>query len=201
MAWKRSRGRPGDSVIARPPSPSPDLDRLVDEGMMIARSALRMSAKNHLIVAALRSPDDFDEAALLERVRDDAAALAEEKDTEAGRLEGIAGKAAKRSGRASFHDDYRRQDVRALGLREQVNTEMARRLRALVEADEDLRELLSVARESALDDMLQARLVAAIPFHLDPDYLVERGQRLETLTRDLSILYRRQKARLGDRID
>jgi hypothetical protein len=180
--------------------PPEEVDRLVDEGMMIVRSALRMSAKNRLIMQVLGSGDVFDEDALIAAVRLDAESLAAQKSEEASRLEGVVTKAAKKPGRATYHDDYRRQDVRALTLREQVGRQTARRLRDLSADDSTLRELIHSARESALDDVIQARLSAVMPYRRDPDYRRERNERMRALTDDLAVLRRRQKARLGDRI-
>lgn len=177
-----------------------EVERLVDEGMMIVRSALRMSAKNRLIMQVLGAGEAFDEDALVDAVRTDARALAEEKSEEAERLEVVATKAAKKPGRATFHDDYRRQDVRALTLRERVGRETARRLHELGDDDAALLDLIHSARESALDDVIQARLSAVMPYRRDPLYRRERSERMRALADDLAVLHRRQKARLGDRI-
>ncbi len=180
--------------------PAEEVDRLVDEGMLIVRSALRMSAKNRLIMQVLGAGETFDEDALIEEVRADARSLAEEKSDEAERLEVVATKAAKKPGRATFHDDYRRQDVRALTLRERVGRETARRLYELGDDDTALRDLIHSARESALDDVIQARISAVMPYRRDPAYRRERNERMRALADDLAVLRRRQKARLGDRV-
>lgn len=180
--------------------PAEEVDRLVDEGMLIVRSALRMSAKNRLIMQVLGAGETFDEDALIEEVRADARSLAAEKSDEAERLEVVATKAAKRPGRATFHDDYRRQDVRALTLRERVGRETARRLYELGDDDKALRDLIHSARESALDDVIQARISAVMPYRRDPAYRRERNERMRALADDLAVLRRRQKARLGDRV-
>ncbi len=180
--------------------PAEEVDRLVDEGMLIVRSALRMSAKNRLIMQVLGAGETFDEDALIEEVRADARSLAEEKSDEAERLEVVATKASKKPGRATFHDDYRRQDVRALTLRERVGRETARRLYELGDDDTALRDLIHSARESALDDVIQARISAVMPYRRDPAYRRERNERMRALADDLAVLRRRQKARLGDRV-
>lgn len=193
---KAAKKRPDSSVDV----PTEEVERLVDEGMLIVRSALRMSAKNRLIMQVLGAGETFDEAALIEELRADARSLAEEKSEEAERLEAVATKAAKKPGRATYHDDYRRQDVRALILRERVGRETARRLHEFGEDDQALRDLMHSARDAALDDVIHARISAVMPYRRDPAYRRERAERMRALADDLSVLRRRQKARLGDRI-
>lgn len=50
----------------RPPEPVPDapIERVVEEGVLIARNAVRMAVKNRIIVDAARDHLDFDDGAL-----------------------------------------------------------------------------------------------------------------------------------------
>ena len=66
MRWKRRKGLPKWKPYVAPPMPEPiSVERAVEEGALIARSALATAARNHVILTAVRDglPFDRDEVA------------------------------------------------------------------------------------------------------------------------------------------
>src|SRR5690606_38832822 len=95
--------------------PDPELEgsghsaeSLVEEGMLIVRAALRLAAKNQLILRALRDEQPYDRDELAAQIRAEMHDLAAEKRADAARLKKAAARAARRRGRAAHQTDYRR---------------------------------------------------------------------------------------------
>jgi hypothetical protein len=142
-------------------------------------------------VLAEREP--FDETWFAAALREDIEALAAEREADAERLESMRAAARRRLGRPRHFHDYRRADVRPLALREQVDLELARRLRAMLDDEEFTRTTLETARESALEDLVaahQSRQVDLTGFERDERYVAERDERLDSVRRDLAALER-----------
>jgi hypothetical protein len=62
------------------------IDIVIQDGMLISESAVRMAVKNHLIVDTLRDSGNFDPDALAEVARDEFLALAEQNEESAARV-------------------------------------------------------------------------------------------------------------------
>lgn len=162
--------------FAPPPAAAPvPLERLIEEGMLIADQALRMTLKNAIIVAALRDRTDLD--------RDALATLAIERATELAAAE-----------RASAARD-RGESGDAPRKREKVRTGLAAELEALSADPERLAAMVERARLAAweeiadpLADRAAAELEAerALAEQIDPR---DRAERLAAfLALDLSEL-------------
>ncbi len=190
MVWRPRRRERDRAPAARP---AEGLDTHADEGMLIAATALRLAAKNRLIVHALRDGEPFDEAWFAAALREDIEALIEEREADARRLEEARATARRRLGRPRHFHDYRHADVRTLALREQVDRELAKRLRELLDDEEFCRGILSAAREAALDEIVAAqrsRQAELSGFTRDERYTAEREDRLASVKRDLEALQR-----------
>jgi len=179
--------------------PEPSLDELVEEGVMIAGSAVRLAVKNLVIVGSLRDHVDYDERVYVDAVRDELITLADEKEADAERLTVIAEGASARAGRAANHSDYRSIDVGILSRRQAVAERLSKRLRALSSDDEFMQQLARSAHESAWEEVarsLEERLISARIVE-DDDYRRERGERIMEVLGDLGELEAGAAERLG----
>jgi hypothetical protein len=176
---------------ALPPEPSVDLQ--VDEGLLIVGSAFRLSLKNLLIVRALRDGADYDEGVLVGALRAQIDELVAEKEDEGARLESALSRARRRRGWASWHDDYRQQDVPVLERRAEINRRLVERLHALSADSAFLHAELAGAREAALDEIVQARLAPVTAAGMDEAYPAERERRLALLRQDIEQLIRNRR--------
>lgn len=137
------------------PAPTPDVPvaDLVDEGALIAGSAVRLAVKNSIVLRALRDRVDYDEAAALDLVRTELRGLADEKRDDAVRIARARSDARDRTGKAVHQSDYRAGDLRTLGRREEVSRGLAARLLQLSDDEQYLRETFARANEAALDEL------------------------------------------------
>jgi hypothetical protein len=170
-------------------SDAPAVASAADESDLVIGSALRLAAKNRLILSVLREGRDWDEDAVIGSIRDELAALLTEKETELERLRKTRKKAGRRRGRATHADDFRRQDVPKLQAREAELLELIDALRGPLGDEAFLRRTADAARVSALDEMLEARLLPAdlVVDDLDP---VERMGRMADVREDIESLRR-----------
>ncbi|WP_210479256.1 hypothetical protein [Naasia sp. SYSU D00948] len=193
MVWRLRRRARSGADGAGPAAAEPSSETHTDEGLLIAATAIRLGAKNRLIVHALRDGEPFDREWFTETLREDVEALAEERESDAQRLAAARASARRRLGRPRHFHDYRHADVRRLALREQADLELAQRLRALLGEEEFVGETLTAAQESALDEILsaeQARRAELAGFVADDRYIAEREERLAALRSDLEALQR-----------
>jgi hypothetical protein len=68
------------------PRPAPPIESLVDEGLLILSTGIRMAVKNQAILWVLRDGDDFDHERYLETVRDLVLDAADEAVADADRI-------------------------------------------------------------------------------------------------------------------
>jgi hypothetical protein len=174
----------------QPPAPiaSADVDRQVDEGMLVVAAALRMSAKNRLIVGVLRDRGSYDEGGLADAVRDEIDALIAEKEQTAERLIAVVARASNRRGDALHQSDYRRADAGAIELRRSIELALAERLRATRDDDAAIEAIVDQARGSAMEEMFRPRYLASSPNELEHDYAERRDERMGLLADDLALL-------------
>lgn len=192
MVWRLRRRKTGAATTPEASAPSP-LDPQIEEGMLIAATAIRLAAKNRVIVRTMGDREPFDEEWFAGTLREDIEALIAEREEDAERLDQVRSAARRRLGRPQHFHDYRRADLRPLALRAQVDLELAQRLRTLLDDEEFMRATLEAARESALDDVVmahQSRQVDLTGFERDERYVAERDERVESVRRDLEALQR-----------
>ncbi|TWX40442.1 hypothetical protein ES689_03005 [Frigoribacterium sp. ACAM 257] len=168
------------------------LERSVDEGFLIVRSALVVSATNHVIRRALQEALPFDEAVATEVVRDDMARLAEQQRSGAARVRRLRRQTGRAYGQSRHQFDYRTDDAGALKLREATAKALAAELTRRRDDDAFVRGVVEAARSRAWDDVgstVVDRLGwAASPA---PDYDDGRDERIRGLVEgDLADLLR-----------
>lgn len=160
------------------------IERAVDEGLLIAKSALAMDVKNHIIVTALRDDRNFAEQDVAAFVRDELGKLRKEYDSYSKRMDKLAAKAVDTEGPQSDSHDYRPEDYTALTKRGSIYREMAEQLGRWRNDEEFLGAVAESAREQAWSEVgkaITARLAWWVHPVGDPDYDDERESRLRTL--------------------
>ena len=195
MAWfRRSRRRIDLGRFVAPERlPEATIDDLVEEGELLAAVAVRLAVKNRIILGSLRDELDYDEGRYVSAVGDELIALADESEADAERIASHRAGAGSRPGRAQHFHDYRDVDSSTLQRREEYSRRLADRLRALAGDEEFARTTATKAHEAAWDEIaasVKARLTRAATIGDEPDYVIERMDRLRELTRDLKKLER-----------
>ncbi len=195
MAWFRKPRRRVNLGKFVPPQALPltPFDDLVDEGELVSAAAVRLAVKNLMIMSSLRDSLPFDEARYLAAVPEELLALAAERDADADRIEADRAGADGRAGRAEHFHDYRDADSLTLARRERYSRLLAVRLRELAGDEEFAQKTVARARDAAWDEIaasVKARLTRAATIGDEPDYVIERMDRLRELTRDLRKLER-----------
>jgi hypothetical protein len=182
-------GAPPPSVAARVAADPAQKEVLVEEALLLVGVALRLQMENLIILRTLRERRPYDEESLIEALRGELAELIGEKRGEAERLRMSRDRAALREGKGRRPDDYREGDVPGLRLRAEIAEEMVERLGALSRDPEALREVLVIARDSALEQIVRARLApqllpGAFPAEGRDDRVGELRDELARLTAD-----------------
>ncbi len=183
------------------------VEEIVEQGLLVADVAVRMTVKNAIIMNALKEHADYDEAQIFEMVRDSLNELAAERERDARHISRVRGE-IKDTGRSSWSEtEYGNSDSRTLRHRQEVYEQVAAELRARTENDEYLRATVERARGlawSEIGDSLKER--ASHPYYSgghDDDYKDHRDERIQQLIeKDLTSLIKQQspKASLKDRI-
>jgi len=190
-----SQASDGDTAKA-PVAPS--TARIVDEGMLIALSAVRMALKNRIIVGALREHVDYDPQRYAAAARHELRAVARENDEDSTRVERLGSHLSRTTGSGKGREiENKRRDVIRLGRRRTLHDRVAERLRALAEDDDQVMKLVDTARADALKEIneaLAARLLAAQIDPSQPGYAAARAERMRAIGAvDLAALAKRSR--------
>jgi hypothetical protein len=176
---------------ARPLAP---FDTVVDDGVMISLAALRLAAKNRIILSAVRDRLDFDEKGLTSFVRTVLARLAEENEETAERVDESSHEAGLAPGIAldvaiTMRDNHRR--------RPEIHRAMAARLRELADDPAQVAELVAQAQDAAAAELTRAVAARALAprFDDDPRYKDERPDRMAWVAVDLADLAEQREHR------
>ena len=167
------------------------MDELLDEGELISAAAVRLAIKNRIILGSLRDDLSFDEPRYAAAVADELVALADERDADADRIARDRLDAEGRVGRAEHFHDYRGADAAPLARREDYSRRLAVRLRDLARDEQFAHSTATRAQEAAWDEIaasVKANLARAATIADEPDYVIERVDRLRELSADLSRL-------------
>lgn len=190
--WPRPAARRSSTGTGLPPRQKrpfenlDNLEHLVDEGYLVAVSALRLATKNGLILTTLRDGGSWSEEAAMELARGAVDNLLAELTSTAERLTREARRAApelelnpvpdadapvpqglRRPGRAE-RARLKREQKRLQRLHEEAERLVARsrtmlgvidRLHATRENDDELREIVLRARNDTLSELVHARLI------------------------------------------
>ena len=180
----RGRGRIRRHNVGTLPPSRPirflSVERTVEEGLLIALTAVRMAVKNQIILGVLREQQDYNAEDYAEIARGQLALLVAENEDHAARLRADVLGPSKLpfSERALFGD----AETKRLETLEQVHASLAIALREFGEDDAQVLQIVETARHNAWDEIGDAwltRLVANIPEPLDANYERQRDGRLQ----------------------
>lgn len=176
---------------ARPLAP---MEGVVDDGVMISLAAVRLAAKNRIILSAVRDRLDFDATGVAAFIRTVLARLAEENEETADRVApssedpGLA-KGVTLDVAVAIRDSHLRRPA--------VHRALAVRLRELADDGPRVAELVSQAQDAAAAELTRAVVARAVEprFDDDADYAATRTERMAGLADDLADL---RRDRAGD---
>ncbi|HEY8912832.1 hypothetical protein [Lacisediminihabitans sp.] len=195
MARKRERrSEPVRPYVPVPRAEPITVERAVEEGMLIARSALTMEVKNRIIVGALRDDLAFDPAETADLVKSELAVLSREQAGYARRMNRLAVAVSGARGSSIRDHDYGPRDYRVLTQRGKIYAALSAELERLVEDAGFVDEIVETARAQAWAELgrtIVGRLERALGAHRDPDYAIDRDTRLRAfIAIDLARLQR-----------
>lgn len=207
MGWfskRKKRAQPPRRLPKRILAP---VEEIVEQGLLVADVAVRMTVKNAIIMNALKEHADYDEAQIYEMVRDSLNELAAERERDARHISRVRGE-IRDTGRSSWSEtEYGSGDSRTLKHRQEVYERVAEDLRARTEDEAYLSATVERARTLAwaeIGDSLKER--ASHPYYSgghDDEYRDNREERIQQLIeKDLTSLIKEQtpKTSLKDRI-
>jgi hypothetical protein len=176
------------------PTPEAPRSRAVDEGMVIARSALVLSVKNHLIVGALRSDRSLDQLDLPGFTRSRLTELVREQTGYADRIRAAAEAAATAHGAARHQHDYHAADITTLAERGRVYRALAATFDRLRDDEEFVSGVVESARADAwteLSGVIASRLDVLPESVTAASYSAARAGRMRAVRKDVVDLDRR----------
>lgn len=169
------------------------VEDIVEQGLMVADVAVRMSVKNTIILNALGSKSDYDEQQIMRMVREALVELADERIGDANHIALMRGEIRKTGYSSWSENDYGDGDNATLRHRQEVYEQVAQQLRERSNDERYLRETAERAREAAwheIGDSLKEK--ASHPYYAggsSEEYQRERDSRIELLIqRDLTEL-------------
>lgn len=187
---KRARSRPPRRLPRRELAP---VEEIVEQGLLVADVAARMTVKNSIIMNALKRKVDYDEQQIVDMVRDAVEELAEERERDAQHIERMRDE-IRSTGRSAWSEsEYGNDDNRTLRHRQEVYEGVAAELRRRAADAEYLRTTAERARVAAwgeIGDSLKER--ATHPYYgggHSAEYRRAREARIQLLIeRDLTEL-------------
>ncbi|PRI10849.1 asparagine synthase [Leucobacter massiliensis] len=187
---KRGKNRPPRRLPRRVLAP---VEEIVEQGLLVADVAVRMTVKNAIIMNALKRHVDYDESQIVDMVREATEDLASERERDAQHIARMRDE-IRDTGRSSWSEsDYGNDDNRTLRHRQEVYEGVAVELRERARDEEYLRATAERARELAwheIGDSLKER--ATHPYYSgghDEEYRSEREGRIQQLIeKDLTAL-------------
>lgn len=177
------------------------IEEIVEQGLMVADVAVRMTVKNSIIMHALRHKTDYDEERIASLVRETLVLLADERDTDAKHIQSQRKSLqAPHSGRLKHK--YAEEDSKTLEHRQTVYEQVALQLRQRATQHDYVRDTAERARAAAwseIGDSLKQK--ASHPYYAggsSEEYQAERQERIDLfIQRDLSQLMSDQKLKSG----
>ncbi|GAB3402837.1 hypothetical protein GCM10027515_13040 [Schumannella luteola] len=180
--FRRRRVDVGRYEPLEPTAPAP-VERVVDEGVLIAETAVRMSVKNAVILSALRDRLDLDRDSLARHAADELRAAASRELESLERVQRLAEERKDQPKPKYVGDDANlpREPIDAIA--ERVRPVLAARLRALADDPEHLGDLVERARTEAWAEIAQsferrAAALARADQQQGDDYELRRADRL-----------------------
>jgi hypothetical protein len=170
-----------------PVRPLAPFETVVDDGVMISLAAVRLAAKNRIILSAVRDRKNFDAAGVTSFIRTVLARLADENEETADRVDLASQNPGLAQGvpldvAVNIRDSHMR--------RPDVHRALAVRLHDLAADTAAVAELVAQAQDAAADELTDAvaTRAAAPGFDAEDDYVAERPERLRGLQADLAEL-------------
>ncbi|MFC7765823.1 asparagine synthase [Leucobacter soli] len=129
------------------------VEEIIEQGMLVADVAVRMTVKNTIIMNALKRRMDYDEEQIVDMVRDAIDELARERERDARHIERVRDE-IRSTGRSSWSEsEYGNDDNRTLRHRQEVYEGVADELRACAADAEYLARTAERARAAAWDEI------------------------------------------------
>jgi len=198
MGWFKRRRR--GKAPGRPPRRElAPVEEIVEQGLLVADVAARMSVKNAIIMNALKRKVDYDKVQVRDMVRETLIELAEERVRDARHIERMRSE-IRSTGRSAWSDsEYGNDDNRTLRHRQEVYEGVAAELRGRAEDADHVNRTAERAWEAAwaeVGDSLKER--ASHPYYAgggSPEYRRDRDARIRLLIeRDLTALVQQRAA-------
>jgi len=178
------RGRSRRRAVAPPEEPTaepPSVDRMVDEGFLIALSAVRMAVKNDIIIGALREHVDYDPARYAATAREELSLLARQNEEYAERVGRLRKDVGKHRWGLDLTEDQR-GDLTQFALRLQVHKRLTLALDTEAAAEDHVAVLVERAQREASEEIRDAVSTRLISLAIDPteaEYAERRADRLD----------------------
>jgi len=187
---KKKPGRPDepDRPYVAPARIEPvSVDRAIEEGMLIARAALTMDVKNHIIVSTLRDNEPFDQEKVASFVRHALENMALDYLAHRRQIDRLAIASISAEGPQTSGHDYRAGDYKLLTQRGIVFSGMSKELDRLAANDDFIAAVTETAREKAWAEVgatIETRLewVGRTP-PSESNYALVREKRMRQLKR------------------
>jgi len=167
-------------------APSGDGDdaatRTVDEGLLIALTAVRMAVKNKIIVGALRDRKPYVPEDYLDAAREEIDSLATENEALRSRVVKNADRHA--TGKDKPLTKNQKAEKRRLELLDGVYQHLAETLRATRNDEDEVAELVEIARRDAwseIGDAWTTKFGEEMLSAPDPDYERKKAGRIQEL--------------------
>ncbi|TFC91162.1 MULTISPECIES: hypothetical protein [Cryobacterium] len=154
---------------------------IVDEGLRIALSAVRMAVKNDIIVGALGEHSDYDPEHYAAMARHELHLLTRQNEEYALRVKRMRKELVKSRWTSDLTDDQQ-HDIIQLRLRRRVHEKLADALKVVAADDDKVARLVQRAQRAASDevsDAVSSRLITLNIDRRDPDYEELRAARTE----------------------
>ncbi|WP_395244816.1 asparagine synthase [Agromyces sp. MMS24-K17] len=201
---KGKRFKPFDRD-ALPEVVPPPFEDMVEEGLMLAEQAGRMTLKNRFILQALRGDEPWDDDRAAAAAREVLYELVQESDETAEHSAEEREVASNRDGRSQHQHDYHRADALNLRRREKVYAEIAKRLWMKRGDAEYLNAFATRARDAAwaeVSEVIEQRLDREWPdIPVDAEYELARDARMHELADDLALQVTRAAERRDELAD
>lgn len=192
----RRRSRPPRKLPRRELAP---VEEIVEQGLLVADVAARMTVKNTIIMNALKRKMDYDEQQIIDMVSAAVSELAVERERDARHIERMRDEIRSTGHSAWSEAEYGNDDNRTLRHRQEVYSGVAEELHRRAEDPQYLRVTAERAREAAwseIGDSLKER--ATHPYYSggsSPEYQRARDARIQLLIeRDLTELVQQHAA-------
>ena len=180
------------------PTPPPDIEAQIDDGVLVALAAVRLAVTNRLIVRSLRDGKDYDEQRVRLRVTKEILNIAVEKEKDAKRIRKVLETVGDKPGAADGPADFRARDAKTLKRRAKVSSGLAARLAELATDPDTVGEVADRAHSAFLDEFAVsvAQGVRAFdePRGDTPLTEMDRVAELQGLSDDLEQLGRARRA-------